>query len=97
MAEEMARPVWNAPVALQPLSPCLAQEWCIWCHKPHDMMTCLEAERHIHPLLRSFASTEDYLAKCSALSEESEKRLSDARLAQVAKWRKEVEAHGTFY
>ena len=75
----------TAPAALPPLSPCLAQTWCLCCLRPHDMMTCMEARRSCHPMLLSWISEEDLPAIQAALAVEWEKKLSEDRDARTAK------------
>ena len=86
----------TAPAALPPLSPCLAQTWCLCCLRPHDMMTCMKARRNWHPMLLSWNSEKDLPAIQAALAVEWEKKLSDYREARTAKWREEVKASGSF-
>jgi hypothetical protein len=91
----------TAPAALPPLSPCLAQTWCLCCLRPHDMETCMEARRNCHPMLLSWSSEKDLAAIQAALAVEGEKKLekklSEDREARTAKWREEVKARGSFY
>ena len=87
----------TAPAALPPLSPCLAQTWCLCCLRPHDMKTCMEARRNCHPMLLSWNSEKDLAAIQAALAVEGKKKLSEYREARTAKWREEVKARGSFY